>query len=178
MKLLSIIWKLTKRFWSDLYKEIRREYFVLDINSLGRYPANALSNFAEYHFIIDGVECYSMEGFIQSLKTENPYYQQRMCRFTGMQAKERGTRAGKVRDWRESGTLLWQGREINRFGEDYQKLLDKVFDALFENKEFREALQASGSRKLIHSVGKNDPRQTVLTEKELCNQLYRLRSKL
>ena len=178
MKLLSILWKLTKRFWRDLYKEVRREYFVLDINSLGRYPANALSNFAEHHFVIDGVECYSMEGFIQSLKTENPYYQQKMCRFIGMQAKERGVRAGKVRDWRERGMLLWQGQEIDRFGAEYQELLNKAYDALFENREFRDALRASGKRTFIHSVGKNDPHQTVLTEKELCDQLYRLRNKL
>lgn len=74
--------------------------------------------------------------------------------------------------------LLWQGQEIDRFGAEYQELLNKAYDAVFENKEFREALRASGKRTFIHSMGKNDPRQTVLTEKELCDQLYILRNKL
>lgn len=51
--------------WSFL-KEWGRE--ELDIGSGKDYPSNALSNFAPHPFIIDGVECNSMEGFLQSLK--------------------------------------------------------------------------------------------------------------
>lgn len=178
MRLFRIIWRLTKRFYIDLYREIRAEYFVVDIHSSGKYPANMLSNFAAHHFEIDGIECFSMEGFLQSLKTENIYYQRRMCQFVGPEARNRGLRAEKVRGWKESGILIWQGSEINRFSDEYQQLLVKAYDALFENKEFREALRASGKRKLIHSIGKNDPQQTILTVKEFCGLLNQLRKKL
>lgn len=44
----------------------------MDIGSGNTYPSNALSNFAPHSFVIDGVKCASMEGFLQSLKTNNP----------------------------------------------------------------------------------------------------------
>ena len=40
----------------------------MDIGSKAGYPASSLSNFAGHRFVIDDVECYSMEGFLQSLK--------------------------------------------------------------------------------------------------------------
>ena len=43
----------------------------MDISSGNGYPAGSLSNFAPHGFIIDGVECASMEGFLQSLKLDS-----------------------------------------------------------------------------------------------------------
>lgn len=40
----------------------------MDISSGSSYPASSLSNFAPHPFIIDDIECSSMEGFLQSLK--------------------------------------------------------------------------------------------------------------
>ena len=39
----------------------------MDISSGSSYPASSLSNFSPHPFIIDGVECSSMEGFLKSL---------------------------------------------------------------------------------------------------------------
>jgi predicted NAD-dependent protein-ADP-ribosyltransferase YbiA (DUF1768 family) len=47
----------------------------MDIGSGKSYPLNALSNFAPHPFRVDGVECNSMEGFLQSLKFKNPEMQ-------------------------------------------------------------------------------------------------------
>jgi predicted NAD-dependent protein-ADP-ribosyltransferase YbiA (DUF1768 family) len=44
----------------------------MDIGSGSGFPSAALSNFAPHPFVIDGVECNSMEGFLQSLKFSNP----------------------------------------------------------------------------------------------------------
>lgn len=38
----------------------------MNISSGSSYPASSLSNFAGHRFTIDDVECYSMEGFLQS----------------------------------------------------------------------------------------------------------------
>ena len=50
----------------------------MDIGSGKGYPENSLSNFAPHKFVIDGVECNSMEGFLQSLKFSNPEMQEYM----------------------------------------------------------------------------------------------------
>lgn len=52
----------------------------MDIGSQNSYPASALSNFAPHPFIIDGIECNSMEGFLQSLKFKNPEMQKEVCK--------------------------------------------------------------------------------------------------
>ena len=76
-----------------------------------------------------------------------------------------------------AGILWWRGRAIDRFGPDYQALLDRAYRALFDQApEFREALAATGAAPLVHSVGNPDPRETVLTEAELCDRLMALRA--
>lgn len=36
----------------------------MDIGSGSGYPSSTLSNFAPHPFVMDGVECNSMEGFL------------------------------------------------------------------------------------------------------------------
>jgi predicted NAD-dependent protein-ADP-ribosyltransferase YbiA (DUF1768 family) len=36
----------------------------MDIGSSNGFPAGTLSNFSPHPFVIDGVECNSMEGFL------------------------------------------------------------------------------------------------------------------
>jgi predicted NAD-dependent protein-ADP-ribosyltransferase YbiA (DUF1768 family) len=70
----------------------------MDIGSGKAFPCNALSNFAPHPFILDGVECASMEGFLQSLKFKNPDMQRHVCTLVGKAAKFKGK--GK-KWWRE-----------------------------------------------------------------------------
>lgn len=62
----------------------------MDIGSGTGYPSAALSNFAPHAFTIDGIECASMEGFLQSLKFENPEIQRQVCTLVGKAAKFKG----------------------------------------------------------------------------------------
>ena len=55
----------------------------MNIGSGNKYPSNALSNFAPHPFMIDGVECNSMEGFLQGLKFKNPDMQAEVCKLVG-----------------------------------------------------------------------------------------------
>lgn len=59
---------------------------VMDIGSGKGYPSSALSNFAPHPFVIDGIECNSMEGFLQSLKFESPEMQKEVCKLVGKAA--------------------------------------------------------------------------------------------
>lgn len=64
----------------------------MNIQSGGKYPSNSLSNFAPHPFIIDNVECTSMEGFLQSLKVPDKEMQKYMCSLVGKQAKKSGSK--------------------------------------------------------------------------------------
>ena len=143
----------------------------MDIGSGSGFPSATLSNFAPHPFVIDGVECNSMEGFLQSLKFSNPEMQKEVCKLVGKAAKFKG----KKKKWWRTQPLWWQGVEIARSSEEYQDLLDRAFDALAKNSGFRAALLATGNSVLTHSIGKNDESRTVLTQSEFCGRLMKLR---
>ncbi len=145
----------------------------MDIGSKHGYPSSALSNFAPHPFVIDGIQCNSMEGFLQSLKFSNPEMQKYVCTLVGMKAKFKG----KPKKWWKTQTLYWQGKEIDRHSDEYQNLLDRAYDALMQNEGFRKALAATGNAVLTHSIGKSDSSKTVLTESEFCGRLMELRDR-
>ena len=77
-----------------------------------------------------------------------------------------------------SGTLWWRGTPNDRLSDAYQALLDRAFGALFEqNKKFRDSLAATGDAVLTHSLGTEDPTETILTPAEFCTRLQRLRGR-
>ena len=51
----------------------------MDIGSSRSYPAGTLSNFSPHPFVLDGVHCASMEGFLQSIKFKSPEMQEQVC---------------------------------------------------------------------------------------------------
>lgn len=160
-------------------KEIREKIATegkaeMDIGSGTGYPSGALSNFAPHPFEIDGVKCNSMEGFLQSLKFESVEMQEHVCTLVGKKAKFKG----KKKKWYRTQTLYWKGVPIERSSEEYQKLLDRAFNALAGNEKFRNALLATGDAVLKHSIGKKNERETVLTRREFCSRLTAIRERL
>lgn len=146
----------------------------MDIGSGNGYPSAALSNFAPHPFVFDGVECNSMEGLLQSFKFSNIEMQKEVCKLVGKQAKFKG----KTKKWFKTQTLYWQGKEFKRDSEEYQKLLDRAYDALSTNDGFKRALLATGSANLTHSIGKTKQSETILTRSEFCTRLMLIRDRL
>lgn len=146
----------------------------MDIGSGNGYPASALSNFSPYQFTIDGVECASMEGFLQSLKYSNVEMQKHVCTLVGKQAKFKG----KNKNWYHNQTLYWLGQPIKRDSLEYSELLERAFFELSKNTKFKKALLATNNAKLTHSKGKNKKSETVLTEREFCKILHDTRLRL
>ena len=146
----------------------------MDIGSGSGWPAAALSNFSPHPFVIDGVECASMEGFLQSLKFKEPNMQIEVCKLVGKAAKFKG----KKKKWWKTQTLHWQGQEFKRDSQEYQDLLDRAFDALAQNTSFQKALLATNNATLTHSIGKSKKQETVLTKQEFCSRLIKIRKKL
>lgn len=143
----------------------------MDISSGNGYPSSALSNFAPHEFILDGIKCASMEGFLQSLKFKNPDMQEHICSLVGMSAKKKGSH----KNWHKSQTLYWRGIPYKRDSQEYQDLLDRAYIELGKNEGFKKALIATKGMTLTHSIGKNKQADTVLTTQEFISRLYKQR---
>lgn len=146
----------------------------MDIGSKSGYPSSALSNFAPHPFVFRGVQCNSMEGFLQSLKFSNPEMQKYVCTLVGIKAKMKG----KNKNWWKTQTLYWDGVPFNRHSQTYQDILDEAYQELSKNTNFRKALLATKNSSLTHSIGKTDPSHTVLTVNEFCSRLMMIRINL
>jgi predicted NAD-dependent protein-ADP-ribosyltransferase YbiA (DUF1768 family) len=146
----------------------------MDIGSRNKYPAGALSNFSPHPFIFDGVKCSSMEGLLQAFKFDKKHIQVEVCKLTGIAAKKRGSK----RNWQTKQKLWWDEECYARNDDGYQDLLDRAYEALAKNEKFKKALLATNEATLTHSIGKRKKSLTVLTEREFCNRLMKLRNKL
>ncbi len=145
---------------------------VIDVHSKGEYPANILSNFYPNAFVLDGVQCSSMEGFLQSLKYRKKKKQTEICQLVGIDAKNAGKRKFL---WKWTGNIYWQGQKIKRMGVEYRDLLLRAYHAMLQNETFANALADSRGCELIHSIGKSNPRKTILTEEEFISLLCQVR---
>ena len=144
---------------------------AIDIWSKSKYPAYMLSNLHDSIFIFDDVECHSMEGLLQSLKHQDEGKQRQICKLKGMDAKRMSST-----DWQKDQIVWWKGKAIKRKSNDFMKLITEAYAALYQqNQSFREALLATKGKRLLHSRGKKDPHETILTEKEFCTILTELR---
>lgn len=146
----------------------------MDIGSGSGYPSCALSNFPPQPFVFEGVACASREGALQALKFDKPHIQVEVCKLVGLAAKKRGR--PRNRAWQREQTLWWGDIAYARHGPEYQDLLDRLFAAAFANDTFRRALVASGTAALTHSIGRRDASETVLTVREFCSRLTKLRA--
>lgn len=146
----------------------------MEIGSKYGWPASALSNFAPHKFVLDGVECSSMEGLLQAFKSRNIDVQIERCKLVGMKAKI----AGKYVNWQEKQILYWQGKEYKRESKEYQELLNRAYTALAGNESFQKALLSTGDAILTHSIGRVKERETILTRNEFCSRLMKIRDGL
>ena len=149
---------------------------ILEVGGLNRtFPGGDLSNFSPFEFFFDSIRCASMEGLLQSLKFEDVDVQVEVCGLVGGKAKRRGMTRNEI--WQASQTLWWRGKAFDRHGPEFQELLDRMFDALATNEGFLTALRATEDATLVHSIGQPDPALTILTEREFCDRLTRLRER-
>ena len=150
----------------------------MDIGSGKGFPQGNLSNFSPHPFTVtwrgNTLECSSMEGFLQGLKFSNPDMQVYVATLVGLKAKMKGKR----KNWWKDQKLYWFGEALDRHGPEYQELLDTAYEALSKNTSFKKALLATMGANLTHSLGKTDPKQTVLTVSEFCGRLMNIRERL
>ncbi len=135
--------------------------------------AARLSNFTNRPFVFDDVQCAGIEGILQALKEFHFETQIEICAMSGKPAKK----AGSERDtWKQEQVLWWHGVTYARNSREYQELVTRIYDAVYEqDPTFKEDLLAVGNEDICHSIGNPDQRDTVLTEVEMIHQLNRLR---
>ncbi len=151
-------------------------YSPMDIGSKCKYPLDVLSNFTETNLEYDGVAIRSIEGFLQALKTPDIDTQKEICSLVGYAAKKAGNKLKKKNIY-DGEHLYWQGRTFSRHSEEYQKLLKRIYALKYsEDINFRNALNKTGNHVLTHSIGKDNPSQTVLTTNEFISLLLSLRN--
>lgn len=118
-----------------------------------------------------------MEGFLQSLKFEDWDAQNFVCSLVGIKAKEVGQHQDEI--WQKDQILWWRAWPFKRKSIECINVVTRAFNALFyQSEHFRAALKATGNEMLTHSIGKELPEHTVMTEAELVFQLMRCRMML
>lgn len=154
---------------------------LLDENSIdiahgNPWPANILSNMWPHPFTMNGVQYTCMEAFVQSLKFSSPDDADRISKLKNFEARREGQ---KGNGWKKYQKLYWNGIEFDRQDQFYNDIVRCAFEHLCDqNFLFRLALRITGSRKLDHSMGIDDPTNTILTRQEFMQFLYELREKL
>ena len=144
---------------------------TLDIRSNGMYPSNVLSNLCSNGFRFEGMVCSSMEGFLQSLKQQDWDKQRQICSMKGGNARKRS-----VTSWQTDQIVWWRGQAYDRQGEEYQNLIRRAYQAMFDQSErFRTALMQTRGLTLTHTSGETSPFKTILTAQEFCTILTELR---
>lgn len=148
---------------------------IIDIYSKGEYPANVLSNFyPRENVVFEGVKIASAESFLQSLKFKNPKKQIEICSLDAKTAKKKGS---KKFLWKITGNVYWKGNKWNRLDKSYMFLIYGFYIRMHEQDDaFAIALNKTGTKTLVHSIGKHDKRKTILTEEEFIDTLEHLRA--
>ena len=163
----------TTRNGHELKDMYNPETNTLDIRSNGLYPSNVLSNLCSNGFRLDGMVCGSMEGFLQSLKRKELDKQRQICSMKGGNARKMS-----VTSWQTDQIVWWKGQAIDRQSEEYQKLIRRAYQAMFEQSErFRAALMQTRGITLVHTSGEPSLYKTILTPSEFCDILMDMRDR-
>ena len=161
----------TTRNGHELKDMYNPETNTLDIRSNGLYPSNVLSNMCSNGFRFDGMVCGSMEGFLQSLKRKELDKQRQICSMRGGYARKMS-----VTSWQTDQIVWWKGQAIDRQSGEYQRLIRRAYQAMFEQSErFRAALMQTRGITLVHTSGEPSSYKTILTPAEFCGILMDMR---
>ena len=145
----------------------------LDVGHGEPWPANILSNMWPHSFVMGNIQYTCMESFLQSLKFEKEEDANRIRKLPNFEARREGQ---KGNGWKKAQKLYWDGIEIDRQSSLYYDIVYCAFEHMCEqNFLFRVALKLTGEKQLDHSIGVDDPTNTILTRQDFSNFLHKLR---
>ena len=136
--------------------------------------ARGLSNLYPMQFKFKGKKVNSIEGVLQGIKYKDKKTQNLVLKYCGLDAYH--TRGANINDfWGLTGKLYWQGREMNRNGEEYQLFLDELYLSALKNPLYKRFLLATCDKYLLHHIGREKECETVLTRAEYEERLNTLK---
>lgn len=135
-----------------------------------------LSNLYPYEIVFRDEKAKSIEGVLQAIKHSEPDVQKLVMQYSGLDAYHTRGSTG-VDDWRSRQSLSWKNQTMMRDSEQYQVFLDELFSAAFENPLYAKAIKSTGDKVLLHSVGNENPQETVLTRNEYESRINSLKEK-
>ncbi|MBQ8425134.1 MAG: hypothetical protein IJX17_03820 [Clostridia bacterium] len=166
-------------FNDELVEDLEQKYpegeTYLDVGyKLKNSKSKVLSNLFPMQFTFKGKKVNSIEGIMQGIKYQDIKTQNLVLKYSGMDAYH--IRACNENDfWGETGILYWQGKPIDRHSEEYQIFIDEIFISALSNPLYERALLSS-DKYILHHIGRDDPKETVLTRYEYELRLNSLRA--
>ena len=125
--------------------------------------AQMLSNLFPYTFKFRGKKMKSIEDFFQGIKFKDKKVQNYVFTYYGTQAVH--IKAATDYNWKESGIVYWQGKEIKRDSKEYELLVDELYISAIQNPIYRGIL-SNCNKFIIHSIGENNKKDTTFTRYE------------
>ena len=166
--------KKTRLAYSLKLKLLSMLGIAWDIPRLSNSPDYYLCRFAPNRFILDNIQCGSIGGFLSALTESNIEKQKEIYGLNNRKAETSSSFTSE-----KEQNLYWNGRVYNRHGAEYQQLVRRAFQAMFDQcTSFRCALEEFGGRRLGDSSARTNTFDTVLTEQEYCSILTDLRKQL
>ncbi len=130
--------------------------------------SRCLSNLFPYQFEFKGFQLKSLEAFFQCLKFKDPELQRYLFDYAGIDAYH--IQIASSYNWKETGILYWQGEPIHRLSSLYEDLVDEVYISALQNPLYRSILKKT-DKYILHSIGKENPMETVFTRFEFEREL-------
>ena len=138
---------------------------------------HTLSNLTKHRFEFRGHLCFSTEGVLHAVKVNDIEFQKRWVKMHGVAAQKIPTRY-RQDDWKKKQTLWWMGEPMGRTSTKYREFVKELYWEVSRHSiDYRDALIASKGKRLIHPLGPEDPRLTVLTRNEFTTALEHVRDK-
>ena len=125
--------------------------------------SKALSNLFYYEFIFKEKKLNSIESFFQGVKIKDKNTQDYVFNYSGILSNY--IKIASDYDWTENKIIYWQGVPIKRDSDEYNDLIDELYVSAIQNPLYRNVL-SKVSKPIIHSVGKDDKKDTLFTRYE------------
>ena len=130
--------------------------------------AKVLSNLFPYRFDFKEKKLNSIEAFFQGIKFKDVEMQNFVLSYSGLDSNN--IQVCSEYDWKETGIVYWQGIPINRYGKEYDDIVDELYISAIQNPLYRNVLK-NCKRNIIHSMGGLKKEDTVFTRYEFEKQL-------
>ena len=125
--------------------------------------SKVLSNLFPYEFEFRRKKLSCIEAFFQGIKIKDDDAQDYMFKYSGLDSNN--IKVASDFDWKKTGTVYWQGDEIERDSIEYDSIVDELYISAIQNPLYRNVLKKV-NKPIIHSIGEINKEETVFTRYE------------